>query len=162
MREEGGSESIQDYYFSYCFCLLYTQKCNVITIGQKCITSQLNSISASIVMTLTLKVFGCFFFNPKIDILEALEIGEIPVEGKTPPNTCQSSFHQQLHGSLAQIQAHITFPKLAFTREFSSGFRDHPVLIATITNLLSSEYCISIYNKQKIPALKQSKENGLA
>lgn len=32
-------------------------------------TSQLNSISASIVMTLTLKVFGCFFFNPRIDIL---------------------------------------------------------------------------------------------
>lgn len=83
MREEGGSESIQDYYFSYCFCLLYT---HVITIRQKYITSQLNSISASIVMTLTLKVFGCFFFNPKIDILEALEIGEIPVEGENTTN----------------------------------------------------------------------------
>lgn len=32
-------------------------------------TSQLNSISASIVLTLTLKVFGCFFFRPKIDIV---------------------------------------------------------------------------------------------
>lgn len=31
-------------------------------------TSQLNSISASMVITLTLKVFGCFFFSPKMDI----------------------------------------------------------------------------------------------
>lgn len=39
----------------------------------KCIhTSQLNSISASMVITLTLKVFGCFFFNPRIDILRVL------------------------------------------------------------------------------------------
>lgn len=33
------------------------------------ITSQLNSISASMVITLTLKVFGCFFLRPKIDIV---------------------------------------------------------------------------------------------
>lgn len=32
-------------------------------------TSQLNSISASMVMTLTLNVLGCFFFKPKMDIL---------------------------------------------------------------------------------------------
>lgn len=32
------------------------------------LTSQLNSISASTVIILTLKVFGCFFFRPRIDI----------------------------------------------------------------------------------------------
>lgn len=41
-------------------------------------TSQLNSISASIVITLTLKVFGCFFFKPRIDIFKLMS----PVEKK--------------------------------------------------------------------------------
>lgn len=39
-------------------------------------TSQLNSISASMVITLTLKVFGCFFFNPRIDIFDVTDCEE--------------------------------------------------------------------------------------